>query len=826
MMRVAAQPQGEDKGACVAAADASAMWRVGTLIARALAAGALALVLSLAGHAPAFAQDPSLTAGIASPKASSFPKTPGGMFGPKPTVDKSQPLYLQGDQLTYDSKGNRVVARGNVEIYYNNNILTADEVIYDQNANTLTAVGNVALKDSNGNVTRADRYTLTDDFRDGFVQSLQMVTKDDTKLIAERAVRREGNVTEFKNGRFTPCKTEGGMPPLWCISAATVVHDQTAATISYQDAQFEMFGVPVLYLPYFEHADPSQKRKSGFLPPSFGSSSTLGYSVSIPYYFALAPSYDFVFHPRYFSKQGILFQGDWRQKIWNGEYTVNLAGIDQGNLNVEDTLASTRTDSARDGFRGSLQTRGQFSLASWWKVGWDITLESDDAFRRKYGLDDILVTDRVNQLFLVGMSDRNYFSTRFYQFGGLMWNATPQTESMVHPVIDYNYIFADPVLGGELSWKTNALSFSRANNVNHSQTQSLERASTEVTWRRRMTDSIGISYTPYGSVRGDVVQASNFIDPVTGNAVQDETVGRGMATAGVTVSYPWIASGPGGSHTVEPIGQIFTHAGSQNQRHLPDEDAQSLIFDDTNLFEPTKFSGYDRFETGTRANYGLQYTFQSSSGPYARIVAGQSVQLAGTNPYANPGAYAASYNANGTVASTYDFSPYTGLATTRSDYVVGAYIAPTDIFRVISQSRFDTSDLSLRREDVGFNFLYGPVTAGAVYTYAAANSATGLASNQQEITGNLGLKLTDRWSVLGTARFNVETGQLLTDVLQVKYSDECFVLTATYTDSYINDPTRDIVADRSIMLRFEWKYLGAFDYKTNLLDTTTPVSGN
>ena len=62
---------------------------------------------------------------------------------------------------------------------------------------------------------------------------------------------------------------------------------------------------------------------------------------------------------------------------------------------------------------------------------------------------------------------------------------------------------------------------------------------------------------------------------------------------------------------------------------MPNEDAQSLVFDDTNLFELTKFSGYDRIETGTRANVGLQYTFQSNTGGYARVLAGESYHLAG-----------------------------------------------------------------------------------------------------------------------------------------------------------------------------------------------------
>ena len=68
------------------------------------------------------------------------------MFGPKPKIDRAQPLYMQADQLIYDTKANRVIAQGNVEIYYNNFILTADQVIYDQNLNKLIARGQRAAE--------------------------------------------------------------------------------------------------------------------------------------------------------------------------------------------------------------------------------------------------------------------------------------------------------------------------------------------------------------------------------------------------------------------------------------------------------------------------------------------------------------------------------------------------------------------------------------------------------------------------------------------------------------------------------------------------------
>lgn len=762
----------------------------------------------------AIAQDPALTTRRTTP-APHFGDT--GDLMPATSIDRTQPLYLQGDQLIYDNAGNNVIARGNVEIYYNNYILTADEVAYDQSANTLTAVGNVVLKEPNGNVIRADRYTLTDDFRDGFVQQLSVVAKDDTRIAATRATRREGNITEFSEAKFTPCRTDGGAPPLWCLSAQTIIHDQQAATITYQDAQFELFGQPILYLPYFQHADPSVKRRSGFLVPTFGTSSDLGFMTTVPYYFALAPNYDFTFHPTYMTKQGVLWQGDFRHRLANGQYNIKFAAIDQNCGDLPDsTKANTEKCEDLDGWRGSLETHGLFSLSSWWKMGWDITLESDDSFRRFYQLDSILLTDRVNVVFLEGQSDRNYFGMNFYHFGGLTFYDTPQSESRVHPIIDHNYVFADPVLGGELRVDSNVLSFSRGDfYADSASSEDINRAITEVTWRRKLIDSIGITYTPFANLRGDLYQINNFVDPVTGELVSDESVVRGVASAGATIAYPWIASSFNATHTIEPIGQIITRNESVPQRHLPDEDAKSLVFDDTNLFEFDKFSGYDRVETGTRANVGVQYTFQSNTGGYARLLAGQSFQLAGNNPYSDPG-----YSDFST--GEHVFNPDSGLETRRSDYVMGLYLAPTDLFRVISQSRFDEDSLALRRQDAALVANFGLFTADAVYTYAHESPALvteGLDyTNQQELSGSLGMRLTDNWSIRGRMRYDVDDNFVLSDAIQLRYADECFVLTATYSERFYNDPERDIDTDRTLFLRFELKHLGDFEYKTDALD--------
>ena len=67
-------------------------------------------------------------------------------------------------------------------------------------------------------------------------------------------------------------------------------------------------------------------------------------------------------------------------------------------------------------------------------------------------------------------------------------------------------------------------------------------------------------------------------------------------------------------------------------------------------------------------------------------------------------------------------------------------------------------------------------------------------------------------------RYDIDAQMRLLDAIQIKYSDECFVLTATYQESFIRDPTRDLEPDRTVMLNFQFKHLGSYQYKTDALD--------
>jgi LPS-assembly protein len=247
-----------------------------------------------------------------------------------------------------------------VQIYYGGSTLEANRVVYDQKTKRLHAEGNVRLTEEDGKVTYGEIMDLSDDYRDGFVDSLRLDAPDQTRMAAARAERSSGNFTVFHNGVYTacaPCKDDPKKPPLWQVKAARIIHDQTEKMMYFEDARIEFFGRPLAWLPYFSAPDPTVKRKTGFLMPSISSSSVYGGAIEVPYYWALAPDYDATFAPMITTKQGPLLQGEFRQRLINGAYSIRAAGIYQLDKDYFVRSDGSTTPGYRE-FRGSLESSG------------------------------------------------------------------------------------------------------------------------------------------------------------------------------------------------------------------------------------------------------------------------------------------------------------------------------------------------------------------------------------------------------------------------------------------------------------------------------------
>src|SRR6202012_1937447 len=123
----------------------------------------------------------------------------------------------------------------------------------------------------------------------------------------------------------------------------------------------------------------------------------------------------------------------------------------------------------------------------------------------------------------------------------------------------------------------------------------------------------------------------NSAQPAFFNGASAGSSATGMPGVGLEYRYPFSYTSAIGTQVIEPIAQVIARPNEVLPKLQPNEDAQSLVFDETNLFAWSKYSGYDRIEGGTRLNYGMQYTADFANGGRANFVGGESLQVAGQN---------------------------------------------------------------------------------------------------------------------------------------------------------------------------------------------------
>jgi len=742
------------------------------------------------------------------------PKAPAregsGLMSPQSRTNK-EPMLVRADELHYDQSNDRVAAVGNVQIYYNGSTLEGDRVIYDQKTKRLHAEGNVRLAEPDGKITYGEIIDLSDDFRDGFVDSLRLDMPQQTRMAASRADRSSGNITVFQNGVYTacePCADDPSKPPKWQIKATRIIHDQAEKKMYFENARLEFFGWPVAWFPYGALPDPTARHVSGFLVPTFHSSPTYGFSATIPYYWAIDPSYDLTLSPMITSSQGPLMQAEWRQRLVSGAYSIRATGIFQ--LDRQAFVNRGDVPGDRD-FRGSIESSGQFRLSDRWVYGWDGTLITDKSFFQDYGLYRGMQSSTLlrstpdyvlSQGYLAGRGDRSYFDMRAMYFYGFSSDDDQKRIPVVHPLIDHSYTLDQPIFGGEASLRNNFISLSRAAAAFDPVTQlaanaslcsfgiadpaikipancllraipgNYTRFSSEAGWRRTIIDPWGQMYTPFVSVRGDFASVNVSPDAGVSNYVKtgESEVARFMPTAGVEYRYPFINVQSWGTQTLEPIAQLIVRPNETQIGAFPNEDSQNLNFDASNLFSVNKYSGWDRVEGGGRFNAGLQYTAQFNRGGFVNVLFGQSYHLFGVNSFAAGGP------TNTGIGS--------GLDTDRSDYVARLTFQPNATLAFSSRFRMNESDFTLNRSEFETTTNFERWSTTVMYGNYAPQPALGLLDRREGIVVNGKVKITPSWIALGGIRYDLKAEQVAGTNFGLGYIDDCLILAVNYLTEY------------------------------------------
>lgn len=815
----------------------------------------------------------------------------GDAWAQAPAAQKPQErMVVDARELVYDNKNNRVSAVGDVQILYQGRTIEADRVTYDRASKRVIATGNARITESNGTVITGDRFNLTDDFRDGFIDSLRVVNPDKTRFTAPRAERTDGETFVFEKGIYTacePCKDNPERPPLWQVRSARIIHKKSEQTIYYEDSRLEFAGVPLAYIPYMSGPDSTVKRKTGFLSPTFLNTGPLGFGIGLPYFINLAPNYDVTLTPTFLTRQGFLGQAEWRHRLENGSYNIRAAGIFQ---QEPEAFLAAPLGAGDSEFRGSLETTGKFFINPRWNFGWDIAMSTDRWFWKNYRIQSESISsttflqESISTAYLNGQSPTAWFDLRGYYFQTLSSTDWQKQQAVVLPVLDYDKRVHKPTfLGGEVEFNVNVTHLTRDTaafkeipnqstyliNVPTTATQtgyslydgcavyqkntclvrgiagSVARATAEVSWRRNFIDPLGQMWTPYASLRADIFSINpNTTGYPNANVASiadtsDEVFGRAMPAVGLMYRYPLVAKTSWGTHIIEPVAQVVARPNETNSLRIANEDSQSLVFDDTNLFEWNgKFSGYDRVEGGSRANVGALYTGRFGSEAYANFLVGQSYHLGGRNPYTQ-----------GDLVNT---GLDSGLETDTSDYVARAQLSPMKGLFFSGAARFDESTLEAQRIDAAASYSTGKFSASVSYGRYEPQPDLGIPRRREGLGLNGSLAVAQFWRVRAGVLFDLDkykydrevwrntyqaallnpaiavpaypkTGPFQTASMNVglNYTDECTVFDVSYTQAYADRALGGTNKDtRTVMFRLELRTLGEVSYSQNLGQTS------
>lgn len=673
--------------------------------------------------------------------------------------DRGQPVALVADSVYYDTNTGIVVAEGSVEVYYGERTLTADRITYDSRAERLSAEGAIVLRDESGATVYADIAELDTDLRDGIVRGARGVMAGGTaRLSAVEARRFDGRYNVLSRAVYSPCDVcEEDPTPLWRIRARRIVHDEEARIIHYEDATFDVFGVPIIWVPYFQHPDPTVERATGFLAPSFFSSTNYGYGLQTPFYVVIDDQSDFTFTPF----------------VTTGELPVAILeyrrAFESGRLRVSGSF--THTDfTGSDGFEGHVDTEGRFELIEGIDWGWDITAASDDGYLRYF---DFSNADRLtSEVFVESYSEDGYFDVAAVRFQSLRDFEPAGQIPVVLPVFEAFHEFREPLLGGDLGFTAAGASLARNNG------RDTTRLSFGAEWERRMVTSFGVALRAFASARVDLFQTED--DP----AFDDEIVARFAPQAGIEARYPFIyVQESGTTHILEPIAQAIIAPQGTNDADIPNEDSLLVEFDETSLFDTSHFPGYDVIEEGPRLNLGLRYEVVSDNFSLDAAV-GRVIRF----------------------SPAPEFAAGSGLSGRRSDWVGAFNLSVGEFFSIRNRLRLE-DDFSIARNELFANVSWGPLAVEAGYFFLEADPTIGAPSDRQEISLGAALDLTDEWTIGGFVQRDLELDEFVLTTATLSFHNECceidLFIKRRFTDS------DDVPASTTVGVRVELLTLGS-----------------
>jgi LPS-assembly protein len=231
-----------------------------------------------------------------------FPKMGAGAFL------LNGPVHIDADTLTYDEGEGVALAEGNVEISLGTRTMRADRIRYDSRTGEAELAGRVRYKDAEEEFS-FDRIVMNLNSETGILYNGSILISSNNYRIASQAIEKTGKQSfRIEKGSLTTCPCDPEPDWKFEFRRSQVVLDGYAFA---KDITFRVRGTPVLWLPYA--AFPVKlTRQSGMLLPGFSNSKSKGFTVTVPFYWAINRWSDATLTVDSMSRRGVRPEAEYR----------------------------------------------------------------------------------------------------------------------------------------------------------------------------------------------------------------------------------------------------------------------------------------------------------------------------------------------------------------------------------------------------------------------------------------------------------------------------------------------------------------------------------
>ena len=682
---------------------------------------------------------------------------------------------------------------GNVRIERADQLLQSDRADYNDQNTDYDARGHVRYQDA-GQLLAADHLRGNTEAGHGIADDVRYQLLDSHgNGSAKRGEMLDAQHTHYQQVTYSTCDVGHH---LWEVRAKDLKIDKTTGVGTAHGATMRFANVPFLYLPYFTFPV-DNRRKSGFLYPTFGNSSRSGLMFGIPYYLNLAPNYDATLEPRLYTSRGLLLAGEFRYLTAgsSGQLNLEYLGNDRGN----DT--GTSVESTKGDDRYLLKYNDYTRLVGPWAFSTSINRASDRNYLRDFGND--LYTAAIGTL----------ASSAYVSGGGNWWSASFGADSYqnVDPylpdtVVQYKrwpratFNVDVPIARWlEFGANTEAVAFRKDDVVEGKRFDLYPYLAADfrgAAWFVRpklayrytgyQLDNGYQNYGYYGATGG---QPSPFDRQSPSRALPIASIDSGLVFDRVTSLF-----GQSYTQTLEPR-LYYLYVPYRNQNDLPLFDTTQMSFDYWQLFSPNQYSGADRQMNANNLTAAVTTRLLDDNGVerlsasfgQIRYFTPQRVQLPGVAP-----------------------TDWSG-----SDYVAQLGVQLNDRWRLNTDYQWNPNT---HLTDLGALELQRRIGADGIvnFSYRYRRVPGSVASLLEQYDASAVYPISERWRVLGRWSYSVKEKRTVEAMAGVEYDSCCVAVRLVgrhYVNSY-NFVAAQASTNNAIMFELEFKGLGAFNGQT------------